>query len=219
MAAWGAYNRYQADASQSRPVANFLFLEGHLHLVLASASAYRRALLARLGLPFESVPSHVDERLIEDELPADRAMRLSIAKAEAVASTHPDATVIGSDQVGACGNVILRKPGDPSMCREQLRTLSSQTARFHTGCAVLSSHGERLIHLDTTLVAFRGLTDAEITRYVAAENSLDCAGGFKAEGLGISLLEMIESKDPTALIGLPLIWLAEALRRSGFALP
>jgi len=187
--------------------------------VLASTSPYRRALLARLGLPFETVPSQADERLIDEELPTDRAMRLSIAKAQAVAHVHSDAIVIGSDQVAACGNTILRKPADPSVSREQLQTLSGQVARFHTGCAVISPHGERLIHLDTTTVIFRRLADDEIARYVATESALDCAGGFKAEGLGISLLERIESKDPTALIGLPLIWLTEALRRSGFSLP
>ena len=108
--------------------------------------------------------------------------------------------------------------GDADNCRAQLALLSGQTARFHTGCAIIAN-GERLINLDTTSVAFRLLTAEEIERYVSRERPFDCAGGFKVEALGITLFESIESRDPTALIGLPLIWLASALRSVGYVLP
>ena len=187
-------------------------------LILASTSAYRRALLERLGLPFEVVRPEAPEDPLPREMPRDRALRLSTAKAKAVAALRPDAVVIGSDQVAALGSRVLDKPGDAANCCAQLALLSGATARFHTGCAVIAS-GERLVHLDTTTVTFRALTTEEIARYVERERPFDCAGGFKAEALGISLLEGIESKDPTALIGLPLIWLASALRSVGYPLP
>lgn len=182
--------------------------------LLASTSPYRRTLLARLGLPFEVVDSQVDEAHVSGEAPAARARRLAIAKARAVAQRYPQALVIGADQVAALGSRILDKPGNAARCAEQLAALSSNTAVFHTACAL----GDR-VHLDTTSVVVRALSEAEIERYVAAERPFDCAGGFKAEGLGISLFERIESQDPTALIGLPLIWLAGALRDAGFAAP
>lgn len=188
-------------------------------LILASTSPYRRALLERLGLPFQVLQPAASEDLLAGELPPDRAMRLSLAKAQAIAARHPEAVVVGSDQVAALGGRILDKPGSAANCREQLALLSGGTARFHTGCAVLSATGQRFVHLDTTTVRFRLLSPIEIERYVQREKPLDCAGGFKAEGLGITLFESIESKDPTALIGLPLIWLAEVLRKVGFELP
>jgi septum formation protein len=187
-------------------------------VILASTSPYRRALLERLGIPFEVVRPAATEEHLARETPRDRALRLSGAKAKAVAAQHPDAVVIGSDQVASLGSRVLDKPGDAQTCRVQLSLLSGQTARFHTGCAVIAN-GERLVHLDTTSVVFRSLTSAEIDRYVEREKPFDCAGGFKAEALGISLLENIDSKDPTALIGLPLIWLASALRSFGYSLP
>jgi septum formation protein len=187
-------------------------------VILASTSPYRRALLERLGVPFEVVrPASTEEHLAR-EMPRDRALRLSGAKAKAVAAQRPDAVVIGSDQVASLGSRVLDKPGDAANCRAQLSLLSGQTARFHTGCAVIAN-GERLIHLDTTSVLFRPLTPEEIDRYVEREKPFDCAGGFKAEALGITLFESIESRDPTALIGLPLIWLASALRSVGYSLP
>jgi septum formation protein len=187
-------------------------------LILASTSPYRRALLERLGLPFEVVRPAASEDYLAREMPRDRALRLSGAKAKAVAAQRPDAVVIGSDQVAALGSRVLDKPGDAATCKAQLALLSGNVARFHTGCAVMVN-GERLIHLDTTSVAFRPLTPEEIDRYVEREKPFDCAGGFKAEALGISLFESIESRDPTALIGLPLIWLASALRSVGYSLP
>jgi 7-methyl-GTP pyrophosphatase len=189
-------------------------------LILASTSPYRRMLLERFGLPFETARPQVNEDHIAGETPTDRAMRLAVAKAEAVAAQRPDAVVIGSDQVAATGHKVLDKPGDAATCRAQLATLSGTDARFYTGCAVIGpAGGVRLMHLDTTTVFFRALSPVEIGRYVEREKPFDCAGGFKAEALGITLFESIESQDPTALIGLPLIWLACALRRASYALP
>ena len=189
-------------------------------LILASTSPYRRSLLERLGIPFAALPPQTPEDTIAGELPTDRALRLAIAKAQAIASLRPDAVVIGSDQVAAVGSKILDKPGDAARCRAQLATASGSSARFHTACAVIAPQaGIRMVHIDTTTVFFRSLSDEEIERYVERERPFDCAGGFRAEGLGISLFESIESRDPTALIGLPLIWVTCALRRAGFLLP
>jgi septum formation protein len=189
-------------------------------LILASTSPYRRSLLERLGIPFTALPPQTAEDTVPGELPPDRAVRLAIAKAQAIASRRSDAVVIGSDQVAAVGNKILDKPGDAARCRSQLTAASGSSARFHTACAVIAPQaGIRMVHIDTTTVFFRTLTGQEIERYVERERPFDCAGGFRAEGLGISLFESIESHDPTALIGLPLIWLACALRRAGFPLP
>lgn len=189
-------------------------------LVLASTSPYRRELLARLRLAFETIPPEVPEESLEGESPADRSLRLALAKAQAVARRHPGALVIGSDQVAAAGDRVLGKPGDAAQCRAQLAVLSGRTARFYTACALLGvGAGVRLAHVDTTTVVFRTLSPAEIERYVACEQPYDSAGGFKAEGLGVALFECIESQDPTALIGLPLIWLAGALRGAGYCVP
>ena len=189
-------------------------------LILASTSPYRRMLLERFGLPFEAVRPQVGEEHLAGEIPSDRAMRLAVAKAEEVAARHPGAVVIGSDQVAAAGHKVLDKPGDAATCRSQLATLSGTDARFYTGCAIIGpSASVRLVHLDTTTVFFRSLSSKEIERYVEREKPFDCAGGFKVEALGITLFESVESKDPTALIGLPLIWLASALRRAGYPLP
>ena len=189
-------------------------------LILASTSRYRRALLERLELPFTAVAPEVSEAYQQGELPADRAARLALAKAQTLAERHPEALVIGSDQVAALGAQVLDKPGDAARCHAQLAAASGERVRFHTGCALLGAGGTvRMVHLDTTTVVFRTLEAAEIARYVEAERPFDCAGGFRAEALGISLFERIESTDPTALIGLPLIWLAAALRRAGCAVP
>ena len=189
-------------------------------LILASTSPYRRDLLARFGVPFETRSPGVDEPHHAGESPPDRALRLSIEKAQAVARRFPDAVVIGSDQVAASGGRILDKPGNESVCREQLSHLSGATASFYTGCAVVGPNAEiRDSHLDVTYVVFRTLSADEIARYVDKEKPFDCAGGFKVEALGITLFERVESVDPTALIGLPLIWLAGALRNAGLVLP
>ena len=189
-------------------------------LILASTSVYRRELLARLGLPFEALPPGVSEAHLAGESPADRALRLALEKAGAVARAHPQAVVIGADQVAACADQLLEKPGDAAHCREQLALLSGRPALFYTACTVLGRGGTvHLAHIDTTTVVFRTLSSAEIERYVARERPFDCAGGFRVEALGISLFECVESRDPTALIGLPLIWLAAALRDAGFPVP
>lgn len=189
-------------------------------LILASTSPYRRQLLERFDIEFETVAPEVTEEHVDNELPVDRAARLSVAKALAVADRYPDAVIIGSDQVAAAGSRILDKPGNAAVNRAQLAALSGTSARFYTGCAVVKpSSSIRLTHVDTTTVYFRPLTTGEIGRYVEREKPFDCAGGFKAEALGATLFESIESSDPTALIGLPLIWLSGALRRAGFPLP
>src|SRR5207253_1966956 len=185
-------------------------------LILASTSPYRRELLARLPLAFEALPPRVPEERIDGESPADHALRLALAKAQAVAGAHPGALVIGADQVAAAGERLLGKPGDAVRCRAQLACLSGRSARFYTACAVLGvGAGVRLAHVDTTTVVFRSLTAQEIERYVASEQPYDCAGGFKAEASGIALPDCIERQQPTALIRPPPIWLAGALRGPG----
>jgi septum formation protein len=194
-------------------------LSPHPPLILASTSAYRRELLERLALPFTVEAPDVDEAHLEGEPPTERALRLAAAKAEAVALRHPGAVVIGSDQVAAAGGVILDKPGTVERAHQQLRHLSGSQARFHTACAVRwHNTGFSVNHLESVTVSVRDLTPLEIENYVAREQPLNCAGSFKSEGLGIALFSRIESEDPTALVGLPLIWLAGALRRAGYSL-
>jgi septum formation protein len=167
----------------------------------------------------------VDETRRSGERPLDLAVRLARAKASAVALQKPDAWVIGSDQVavhidGSAGEVILGKPGTEARCVEQLRSSSGQTVTFLTAVALVRHDGHAAHEfVDTTRVCFRPLDEAAIARYVALETPFDCAGGFKSEGLGIALCESIDSVDPSALIGLPLIRLSAALRSVGFELP
>jgi septum formation protein len=188
-------------------------------LILASTSPYRRELLERLGVPFAVEAPDVDEAHLAGEAPTDRALRLAAAKAEAVALRHPGAVVIGSDQVAAAGGIILDKPGTVERACQQLRHLAGSQARFHTACALRwHNTGFSVNHLDTVTVAVRDLTSEEIAAYVAREQPLNCAGSFKSEGLGIALFSRIESQDPTALVGLPLIWVAGALRQAGYRL-
>lgn len=189
-------------------------------LVLASGSPYRRELLARLGLPFESWAPDINEAAHAGEAPADTAVRLAREKAHAAQARWPGAWVIGSDQVADVDGRAVSKPGTVENARRQLRELSGRTVLFHTAlCVALGER--RAIHqrLVTTEVAFRRLSDAEIDRYLEREPALDCAGSAKAEGLGISLLARIGGDDPTALVGLPLIALAEVLREEGFQVP
>jgi septum formation protein len=189
-------------------------------LILASTSKYRRALLDRLGLPFMVNGSLVDEVALPDEDPVALVHRLSRAKAQAVVDRFPQGVIIGSDQVAVRGRVVLGKPGEIDRCVEQLKDASGQRVTFYTGVHVIDAKNRRHeAHVDTTTVQFRQLTEVEIRNYIAKDNPLDCAGGFKAESLGISLFERIDSQDPTALVGLPLIWLSGALRRAGFELP
>ncbi len=211
-----------------------LFLNSPPSLILASTSNYRRALLERLRLPFSCIAPGVDETALPGEPPLELAVRLARAKAVAVSTRHSQAWVIGSDQVAVLDGgpqTVLGKPGTEARCIEQLRSCSGGSVLFLTAVAVLrrdggtaaghDSHGPGPVHefVDSTRVRFRTLDDATIARYVAAESPLDCAGGFKSEGLGITLCESIESVDPTALIGLPLVRLCAALRAAGFELP
>jgi septum formation protein len=202
-----------------------LFLKSPPSLILASTSVYRRELLSRLHLPFSCSAPGVDETRHAGERPLDLTTRLARDKASAVALQHPDAWVIGSDQVAvrldaSLGELILGKPGTEALCIEQLRGCSGQSLSFVTAVAVVR-HNDHSAHefVDTTRVIFRTLDDATIARYVAVETPFDCAGGFKSEGLGIALCESIGSVDPTALIGLPLIRLSSVLRSVGFELP
>ena len=187
-------------------------------LVLASTSPYRRELLARLRLPFETARPEVDETARPGESPEALALRLAAAKAAAVAASHPDARVIGSDQVADFDGTALGKAGGREAAIAQLTAMSGRAVAFRTAVA-LASGGTITTALDTTLVRFRRLDRGEIERYVDLEQPFDCAGSFKSEGLGITLFEAIESRDPTALVGLPLLDTARLLRESGLALP
>jgi septum formation protein len=183
-------------------------------LVLASTSPYRKALLTRLGVPFTTKAPRVPETARDGEGPADLAARLALTKAEAVAA--PGTIVVGADQVAALGARILQKPGMHAVALEQLLACQAQTVEFHTAVAVIDISRERVWQtVDRTAVHFARLPAAALDRYLHLEQPYDCAGGFKAEGLGIALFERIESADPTALIGLPLIWVAATLRAAG----
>jgi len=189
-------------------------------LVLASTSQFRRQLLERLGIHFSVAAPEVDETPQPGETAIDLVNRLARAKAETVARRQLQSLVIGSDQVALQGRDILGKPGTVDRCIDQLRACSGQRVTFSTAVHIIrTDSGSNESHLDTTTVYFRRLGDDEIRRYVEREKPLQSAGGFKVEGLGISLFERIESQDPTALIGLPLIWVAGALRRMGLAVP
>ena len=185
-------------------------------LVLASTSPYRRALLERLRLPFTTASPQVDELPRPSESPRALAQRLAIAKAEAVAKLHRDAWVVGADQVAECDDDVLGKPGTAERARMQLAMCSGRVVTFHTAVRLMDAHGDTHTHVDATRVKFRVLESEEIARYVELDEPLDCAGSFRSEGLGIVLFERIETDDPTALVGLPLLWLAGALRKAGF---
>lgn len=192
---------------------------------MASTSAYRRALLERLRLPFACVAPGIDEKRRPGEPPYDLAMRLALAKARHVATQHPKAWVIGSDQVAVLGTPtpdaeILGKPGTAAKCIAQLHASSGRQLTFVTAVAVVSGEDARQHRfLDTTYVRFRKLDAATIERYVALEAPLDCAGGVMSEGLGVSLFDWVETRDPSGLIGLPLIQLAAVLRELGYRVP
>ena len=202
-----------------------MFLKSPPSLILASTSAYRRELLARLKIPFECQASGVDESPRFGETALALAARLARAKAHAVAVGRPDDCVIGSDQVAVLdghegSETVMGKPGSVASCIHQLLRCSGRTLSFVTAVAVARRADSFLSEfIDTTRVTFRELDRAAIERYVDREAPLDCAGGFKSEGLGISLCESIDTTDPTALIGLPLVRLAAVLRRLGFELP
>jgi septum formation protein len=189
-------------------------------LILGSTSPYRKALLQRLGLSFETVNPGVDETPVAGEKPADLARRLARAKAQAVAARHPEAVVIGSDQVADLHGSALGKPGTHDRATAQLRQMSGQTAVFHTAlCVTCLATGFEQVEVAAVRVVFRSLDDLEIERYLLAEQPYDCAGSAKSEGLGIALLERIDSDDPTALIGLPLMRTCKMLRAAGISIP
>jgi|SRR5688572_5163309 len=183
-------------------------------IILASTSRYRHELLARLQLPFTTRSPETIEDVVDGEAPAAMAQRLALAKAKSI--TARDAIVIGSDQVASLDGRVLRKPGSADVAVAQLRACRGKSVLFHTAVAVVETRaGTTLQHVDRTEVVFRRLDDAALERYVQLESPLDCAGSFKSEGLGVALFERISSEDPTALIGLPLIFVADALRKLG----
>ena len=188
-------------------------------LILASSSRYRAELLARLRVPFRCATPDVDETPMSGEFPAALSRRLANAKADEVALHSPQAWVIGSDQVADREGRILGKPGNHANAVAQLTSMSGRTVHFHTSVCLRYADGRRLQALDITTVRFRVLAADEIDRYVEAEQPFDCAGSFKCEGLGIGLFKEIQSRDPTALIGLPLISTAGLLRAAGFSVP
>jgi septum formation protein len=190
-----------------------------MRLLLASTSPYRRDLLARLRLPFEVAHPEVDEAPRAGETPVELVQRLARDKAEAVAARAGDAWVLGSDQVAALDGRPLGKPGHGDAAIAQLTALSGRTLPFHTAVALARGDGRVTTALDTTLVRMRALSRQEIERYVALESPHDCAGSFKCEALGIALFDAIETQDPTALVGLPLIATARLLREAGFTVP
>jgi len=190
-------------------------------LVLASTSRYRRELLSRLTPHFRQVAPHADETPHAGETAGGLAARLAASKARAVAARCPESIVIGSDQAAECDGVVIGKPGSIADGCAQLAAASGRVVVFHTALCVVDTRGGGLLEhaaVDITRVFFRGLDADEIERYMKREQPLDCAGSFKAEGLGIALFERIESQDPTALIGLPLIALCRLLRAAGVAL-
>jgi len=185
-------------------------------LILGSTSRYRRELLERLRLPFTVESPGVDETPLAGEGPAAMALRLALAKAHAVARLHPDAVVIGSDQVADLDGEAVGKPGTHERAVEQLRSMSGRSVVFQTAVAVVcAASGFADSALAQVRVRFRTLSDAQIERYLRLEQPYDCAGSAKSEALGIALLESIESDDPTALIGLPLIRTCALLRAAG----
>lgn len=189
-------------------------------LVLASTSRYRKELLGRLRLPFEVASPDVDETPRPGETPLALANRLAIAKAHDVASRQAaDAWALGSDQVADLDGLPIGKPGGRDAAIAQLRAMSGQVVRFHTAICLAHADGRAFAECDLTEVRLRVLDDAAIERYVDAEQPYDCAGSFKSEGFGITLFDAIANRDPSALVGLPLIATCRLLREAGFVLP
>lgn len=185
-------------------------------LILASTSVYRRHLLERLRLPFDVIAPDVDEAALPHEAPAPLARRLALAKAQAVAAQHPTSVVIGSDQVADLNGEALGKPGTHARAVAQLQRMRGQTVVFQTAVAVVcQATGFAQAEVAPVKVQFRDLTDAQIEAYLLAEKPYDCAGSAKSEGLGIALLARIDSDDPTALVGLPLIRTCHLLEAAG----
>jgi len=189
-------------------------------VVLASTSPFRRELLARLQIPFETIAPETDETALLGEAPAVTAQRLAEAKARAAAQRYPDALIIGSDQVAANGSERFGKPENRENASVQLRLMRGKEVVFHTGLCLLNSATNRIqVCCVDTHVGFRNLADAEIESYLDKEDALNCAGSAKSEGLGISLLSYLRGDDPNALVGLPLIALCNMLRAEGVVVP
>ena len=194
-----------------------------MDIILASTSPYRQRLLQRLQIPFRCLPPDVDEQGLAEESPAAMASRLAVAKARSVAQAHPEALVIGSDQVAALespqpgAHRILGKPGNHMAARAQLLASAGQVVSFYTGVAVcIAATGFEQFHVEPFRVYFRELDDKSIENYLSREQPYDCAGSFKCEGLGIALFERLEGRDPTSLEGLPLIALTDLLAAAGY---
>ena len=189
-------------------------------IILASSSAYRKLLLEQLRLPFAVFDPDVDENPRPGEKPAALVTRLAREKAQVASRLFPDALVIGSDQVAECEGEVVGKPGTPENAILQLGRFSGRTVDFHTAVAIVGSRSAFMFERTViTHVQFRVLEEDEIRRYVQADTPLDCAGSFKSESLGISLLEGMTSQDPTAIVGLPLIAVSQGLRSAGIDLP
>lgn len=188
-------------------------------IILASSSPYRKALLSRLGLPFESESPDIDETPLAGERFVDTAMRLAKEKAYVISVQAPNAIVIGSDQVACCGDYRLDKPGNAAIALKQLQRQRGNVSEFHTAMCVMTNGGAKSFSdLVTIRVKFRNaeeLTDARLKRYIELEQPFDCAGSAKSEGLGITLMESFTGTDPTALVGLPLITLSARLCELG----
>jgi septum formation protein len=189
-------------------------------LVLASTSRYRQELLARLGIPFETMAPHVDESPVAGEMPQALALRLACAKAQAAQAAFPDALIIGCDQVAAVGATLLNKPGTHARAVEQLKLMSGRQIEFFTALCLLNA---RTLRRQTAIVPvtvhMRELGTNQIERYLQIERPYDCAGSARIEGLGITLVTRLDGDDPNALIGLPLIKLCDMLRNEGVELP
>jgi len=184
-------------------------------LVLASGSATRRELLDRLKLPYTVDPADIDETLAADESPQAACLRLARGKAECVAARRPEAVVLGSDQMLAWRDGILGKPGDAETARRQLAAIAGEMIAFHVAISIACPDGRRLDWHETVEARMRELTEEEITRYVEIEQPFDCAGSMRSEGLGVCLVEHMDSGDPSAILGMPLIATARLLREAG----
>ncbi len=187
-----------------------------MDIILASTSPYRKALLQRLQIPFRCVAPGAEETRMPGEAPAAMAARLALAKARSVAQQHPQALVIGSDQVAALDDRVMGKPGSHAAARAQLAASSGREVAFHTGLAlVCNARGLEQFHVEPFSVQFRTLTETQIEGYLRREQPFDCAGSFKCEGLGIALFTRLCGDDPTSLEGLPLISLVQLLAATG----
>lgn len=189
-------------------------------IVLASSSSYRKALIARLGLDCQFLAPDIDEAALQAEAPVVTATRLAQAKARKIALVKPRALIIGSDQVAVLDDAVLGKPGSHAAAFRQLQAMSGKTTVFHTAISLYDAASDEMQCANVpTTVCMRELSDEAIERYLRQDQPYDCAGSAKIEALGIALVEKVESDDPTALIGLPLITLVTMLKRAGIDLP